>query len=91
MKTNKWNTIVFLCHLSYCIFFFILFWSVFDNNNLFDKYYNLASNCLLATLGINTLGQILAIITKQKFAIRWLIIGLLLFFVTISFTIGQSV
>ncbi len=91
MRKISWNTIVFLCYLTYCILFVALFWSVFNNNDLFHKYYDVTFNCLLATLGINTLSQILAIIKKKMFSIRWLLVGVLFFFLTIAFTIGQSV
>lgn len=91
MKKNKWNTVIFLWYLAYCLFFLILFWRFFGDNDLFDKYYNLTYKCLLITFGVNTMSQILAIIAKQKFAIRWLISGAFSLFLTIAFTVGQSV
>ena len=88
---NKWNTIVFLCYIAYCVFFFFLFWCAFDNKDQFYKYYNLAFNGLLTTVGVSSLVQIIAIIAKRKFAIRWLLGGVFLLFLTIAFAIGQSV
>ena len=90
MKKVKWNTIVFQCYFLYCVGFIVLFWCVYVNNDLFDEYFELVLNGLLLTLGVNTLSQIWAIITKRSYAIIWLFIGVILFFLTIGFTIGQS-
>ena len=91
MKKIKWNTIIFLCYLAYCLLFFVLFWVVFTDNDLFYKYFDMAFNCLLIISVANTISQIIGAITKQYFAIRWLLLGGLLFFLTIGFTVGQSV
>ncbi len=95
MKKIKWNTVVFLCYLAYCLFFFILFWGFFSDNDLFHKYYNLTYICLLISFGINTISQLTAmvidLVTKQTFTIKWLIAGGFLLLFTIAFTSGQSV
>lgn len=91
MIKNKWNTLIFLCYLAYCVFFCLLFWFAFDNNDLFYKYYDLASLCLRITFGINTLSQILAIFKKRAFSVTYLVMGIFLLLLTIGFTVGQSV
>lgn len=91
MIKNKWNMLVFLCYLAYCVFFFFLFWFVFDNNDLFNKYYDLSFICLRITFGINTLSQVLAIIKKRAFSMTYLAMGIFLLLLTIGFTVGQSV
>lgn len=90
MKKSLWNKLVFLLYITYCIFYIIIFWCVFDNNDLFHKYYDITHNFLLISVVINTFSQILAIIKKKYSAIAYLFFGILLFLFTIAFTIGQS-
>lgn len=88
---NKWNFIVFLVYLIYCLFFFVVFWCVFDDNQLYRQYFDLSYTCLLVACGTNTVSQIIAIITKKKYAVRWIVLGAFALLMTIAFTIGQSV
>jgi hypothetical protein len=91
VKKLKWNTIVFLGYLAYCVLFLCIYWFVFDSNELFEKYYDLTVYGLVAAFGINTLAQFYAIIVKKDFTTRWLVLGIAMFFLTFGFSIGQGV
>lgn len=91
MKKVKWYDLVFILYGVYCILFFIVFHCVFDSNELFNKYFSLTFITLHATCAINLICQLIAFFRKQKRSIIWLIAGVLLWFLTIGFTIAQGV
>ena len=90
MKKMRWNTLIFLLCILVYLSFGAAFWIVFDNNELYWRYFDFALNIFMAACGLNTAGQIIAIFKREKCSILWLVIGIILFFITIAFTIGQS-
>lgn len=91
MQGIKWNRIVFLSYLAYCVFFFILFWNVFDNNELYHRYYPLVSDGLKIGCIANAVSQIWAIFKRQWHAVGCLLLGVFMMLLTIVFTIGMGV
>ena len=91
MKKLKWNTIVFLGYLAYCVLFIFAYWFVFDSNELFRQFFNWTVYGLMAGFGINTLAQFYAIIVKKDFTTIWLLLGILMPVLTMGFSIGQGV
>jgi len=97
MKKIEWNKIIFLGYLAYCVLFFLIFHCVFDNNELYHKYYNIVADGLFRIFGINVLSQLLVMIMNRnsaetyEIAETWLIYSVLVFFGTLVFTAGLSV
>lgn len=91
MIKAKWHTVTYLAYVAYCIAFFIVFWTVFTNDDIFNRYFYAALGGLQILCSTNTAVQLIALAMRKKHAVSWLLTGLLLLFLTIGFTFGQGV
>lgn len=91
MKNSHWNRSIFIGYIAYCAFFILLFYSFFTNNAAYDMCFDSTLHGLLAACGINTICQLAALIRRIKQSGIWLILGIVFFLLTITFTTAQGV